>query len=173
MHGKQGGTMQEFFSEASNFWSDDAAEAQRGNEEANSASSMDTEEEKEHDGSGVDFEEAFSLTDLRTIVGIVFTLIVLTVAFEQAKEYLEESIEEDMEIILEKLFGELTILGFLSMVTFMVSKTGLFEQLSEKIFEEENELLEYFEYVRAPFCECESRVSRPRGLNSSSSTSSS
>lgn len=123
-------------------------------EHEEAASSLEAEhgeeggEHGEGSGEGLDFEEAFSLTDLRTIVSIVFALILLTVSFETVKEHLEESTPEDMEIILEKLFGELTVLGFLSMVTFMVSKTGLFEELSKKIFEgEQDELLEYVEYV--------------------------
>lgn len=113
------------------------------------ALSGDEEEgkEEESDKSGLEFDEQLSLKDLRTIVFIVLVLILLTLMFEAIKEHLEESISEDMEIILEKLFGELTVLGFLSMVTFMVSKAGIMGALSEKIFENEEELLEYFEYV--------------------------
>ena len=48
-------------------------------------------------------------------------LILLTIAFKEGKEYLEDSVTEDMEPIVEKLFGEMTVLGFLSMVTCLVS----------------------------------------------------
>ena len=95
---------------------------------------------------GLKFEEELSLTDLRVIIAITLTLILLTVAFEMMKETLEESVSEDYEIILEKFFGELTILGFLSMVTFLISKTGTLEKMSEHLFEGEGEeLLEYVE----------------------------
>ena len=100
---------------------------------------------EEEESSGLEWEETLSLTDLRTIICVVLVLILLTVAFEVAKEMLEESVPEDFEVILEKFFGELTILGFLSMCTFLISKTGTIGKLSEHIFGEEEELLEYIE----------------------------
>ena len=105
-------------------------------------------EEEEGSGEGPEglgFSERLSLTDLKVIIAITLILIVLTVGFEILKESLEESVPEDYEIILEKFFGELTVLGFLSMVTFLISKTGALEKLSEHLFEEEDELLEYVE----------------------------
>lgn len=47
------------------------------------------------------------------------------------------------------MFGELTVLGFLSLFTFCVTQMGEFERLSVKIFghQEEEELLEIFESV--------------------------
>ena len=77
-------------------------------------------------------------------------LILLTIAFEEGKEYLEDSVTEDMEPIVEKLFGEMTVLGFLSMVTFLFSEFGFFEFLSVRMFgvaDEEEELLEITEVV--------------------------
>lgn len=95
---------------------------------------------------GLQFEEELSLMDLRVIISISLILILLTVSFEMMKESLEESVSEDYAIILEKFFGELTILGFLSMITFLISKTGTLEKMSEHLFEgEEEELLEYVE----------------------------
>lgn len=82
-----------------------------------------------------------------TIICIVLVLIALTLGFEFLKEHLEHSVEEECEIILEKFFGELTVLGFLAMVTFIFSQTGIADMLSERIFGEKKELLEYFEYV--------------------------
>ena len=95
---------------------------------------------------GLKFEEELSLIDLRVIISISLILILLTVSFEMMKESLEESVSEDYAIILEKFFGELTILGFLSMVTFLISKTGTLEKMSEHLFEGKGEeLLEYVE----------------------------
>ena len=101
--------------------------------------------EAEEEESGLEWEEELSLTDLRVIIAIALLLILLTVGFEMCKELLEESVPEDFEIILEKFFGELTVLGFLSMCTFLVSKTGTLEKISEHVFGEEEELLEYVE----------------------------
>ena len=106
----------------------------------------EAEEEGSGEGpEGLGFSERLSLTDLKVIIAITLILIVLTVGFEILKESLEESVPEDYEIILEKFFGELTVLGFLSMVTFLISKTGALEKLSEHLFEEQDELLEYVE----------------------------
>ena len=101
---------------------------------------------KDEGPTGLKFEEELSLIDLRVIISISLILILLTVSFEMMKESLEESVSEDYAIILEKFFGELTILGFLSMVTFLISKTGTLEKMSEHLFEGKGEeLLEYVE----------------------------
>uniref|UniRef100_A0A7S1VF95 EF-hand domain-containing protein n=1 Tax=Grammatophora oceanica TaxID=210454 RepID=A0A7S1VF95_9STRA len=84
------------------------------------------------------------------VVCIVLGLLILTMMFELGKEYLEEIVEEDMEPIIEKLFGEMTVLGFLSMVTFFLSEFGFFEWLALKMYhdeEEDEELIEIFEVV--------------------------
>mmetsp|Transcript_18487 Transcript_18487/g.35116 ORF Transcript_18487/g.35116 Transcript_18487/m.35116 type:complete len:742 (-) Transcript_18487:103-2328(-) len=105
------------------------------------------EEGEEEEG----WQDSISPTNMKVMTCIVLVLILLTVAFEVMKEHVEESVPEDFEVILEKFFGELTILGFLSMVTFIVSQAGIMTILSEKIYgegeEEQNELLEYFEFV--------------------------
>lgn len=99
------------------------------------------------EGEEEEYEEAVSPTNMRVMCSIVLVLILLTVGFEVMKERVEESVPEDFAVILEKFFGELTILGFLSMVTFIVSQAGVMTTLSEKIYGEEEgeELLEYFE----------------------------
>jgi hypothetical protein len=86
--------------------------------------------------------------DLIVMVCIVIFLILLTVAFEAIKEFLEEGVHDDMKIVLDKLFGELTVLGFLAMFTFFITTSGHdFSILSERLLGEKDELLEYFEYV--------------------------
>jgi len=94
-----------------------------------------------------EFETEFEATDLEVVVVIALFLIMATLAFEFMKDSLEESVTEDLEVILEKLFGELTILGFLAIVTFVLTQTGVLQKISIKVFGEEEELLEYFESV--------------------------
>ena len=102
----------------------------------------------EESGDEEEGEEGFwEFEDFSAIVIIVLALILLTILFEVAKEHLEESVSEDFEVILEKFFGELTVLGFLAMVTFLVSRTGLVQRISEHVFGKEEELVEYIEYV--------------------------
>ena len=74
-------------------------------------------------------------------------LIVLTIIFEFSKENLEERATRNLRPLVDKLFGEMTVLGFLSVVTFCITKAGWFTILSEELFGEENELLEIFEFV--------------------------
>ncbi|KAI2510390.1 hypothetical protein MHU86_3963 [Fragilaria crotonensis] len=62
--------------------------------------------------------------DAMFVTSIVLCLISLTIAFEWAKHRLEESVTDDMEPIIEKLFGEMTVLGFLSMVSFLLHACG-------------------------------------------------
>lgn len=78
---------------------------------------------------------------------IVLLLIFLTIVFEYSKEYVEERASSNLLPLVEKLFGEMTVLGFLSIVTFVITKAGWFAILSEKFFGEAEELLEIFEFV--------------------------
>ncbi|CAB9508822.1 Troponin C, isoform 1 [Seminavis robusta] len=84
-----------------------------------------------------------------TVTVIVLFLIALTICFEEIKESIEEAADREMMPVIEGLFGELTVLGFLSVCTFCVTKLGWFTLLSEKLFgdDEEEELLETFELV--------------------------
>ena len=68
------------------------------------------------------------------VTNIVLCLIALTIAFEWGKHRLEESVTDDMEPIIEKLFGEMTVLGFLSMVSFILHAAGFFKFLSRLFF---------------------------------------
>lgn len=98
----------------------------------------DGEHSAEHD-----FQSTF-------MVCIVLGLLLLTIAFEWLKETLQEVVSEQHERVIEKLFGEMTILGFLSMMTFVVSKVGLFRWVARLLFgdaDDDEELLEVFETV--------------------------
>lgn len=54
-----------------------------------------------------------------------------------------------MKPIVQSLFGEMTVLGFLSIFTYSITKLGVFRQLSIHLFgeQEEEALLELFEFV--------------------------
>jgi hypothetical protein len=78
---------------------------------------------------------------------VVLILISLTIGFELMKEHSEESASRNMKPIIESLFGEMTVLGFLSAFTFFVTKAGSFEKFGVILFGEAHaeELLETFE----------------------------
>jgi len=72
-----------------------------------------------------------------SIFGILTFLLLVTIIFEAAKEYLLEKTSENMKPVIETLFSEMTVLGFLSLFTFTVSKAGALSTLSLMIFEED------------------------------------
>mmetsp|Transcript_51159 Transcript_51159/g.76662 ORF Transcript_51159/g.76662 Transcript_51159/m.76662 type:complete len:330 (+) Transcript_51159:230-1219(+) len=68
------------------------------------------------------------------IIIIILILIALTLAFEAIKEYITEYVDSSMKPIVEKLFGEMTVLGFLSIFTYVVVKFGLFRKEEEIMY---------------------------------------
>lgn len=83
------------------------------------------------------------------VVCIALILIFLIIVFEYLKDYLEETCSREYKPIVESLFGELTVLGFVSIFAYVVAKMRWFERLGESLFgpQEEEELLEVFEEV--------------------------
>ena len=64
--------------------------------------------------------------------------------------------------IIEVLFGTVTVLGFLALFTFCVTKTGFFEVLSIRSFweEREEEPIELFELV---LCATNAEIGQEQG----------
>jgi len=79
-------------------------------------------------------------------MGIVLLLILLTIGFEELKEGVEEAADEDSEPIIESLFGEMTVLGFLSVCTFVLGTLKPFTDLSIALFDEAETLMEVLEF---------------------------
>lgn len=83
---------------------------------------------------------------------IITLLLVVTVLFERMQEYLYHNMSSRFtRPMISSLFEEMTVLGFLSLVTFSISQAGLLKRVSVKIFdhseEGEHELTELFEEV--------------------------
>lgn len=81
-----------------------------------------------------DYEEAAEGEDAASrateALAIVLTLIALTVLFERMKHRAEHRAGRALRHVVEALFGELTVLGFLSMVTYLLERGGFFLALS-------------------------------------------
>jgi len=77
----------------------------------------------------------------------VLVLIVMTIAAESLKDYLEERTNAKMQPIVDNLFGELTIFGFLSIVVFVVTKCGFFSEVGMAIFGNTVSLMQIFDFV--------------------------
>jgi len=83
-----------------------------------------------------------------TVTCIVLMLIFLTVVFEEGKEYIEEHVaDRSTKPIIASLFGEMTVLGFLSAFSFCLVKLDVWEPLSERLFGEGEQLFETFELI--------------------------
>jgi len=82
-----------------------------------------------------------------TIICIIFILIFLTIGFEIGKEYIDETVDRHFMPMIDSMFREVTILGFLSIITFVVTQFSVVTQLSILIFGEPYDLLEIFEFV--------------------------
>ena len=78
------------------------------------------------------------VTDLPIFLDVlcltVIGLVLLTIFFEKAKDFLEEYAGEDIKQLIQHLFGELTILGFIGLTSFLAVKFGLAKDLSVWIF---------------------------------------
>jgi len=87
--------------------------------------------------------------EMGTIVVIVLLLVLLTIIFEEIKEYVEHHVPDSLVSVVDKLFGELMVLGGLSMMTFILAECNIFSYVSIKLFgeDEKGEIGEYFEFV--------------------------
>ena len=61
-------------------------------------------------------------------------LAVVTILFEKGKEKVVELASRSLRPIITSLFSELTVLGFLGLVTFLITKTSLLPTLSVELF---------------------------------------
>ena len=66
-------------------------------------------------------------------LAVVLALIALTILFEKMKHAAEHAAGRALRPIVETLFGELTVLGFLSTVTYCLEQAGTFLALSRMI----------------------------------------
>lgn len=74
-------------------------------------------------------------------------LVILSVAFELTKDKITESASENTKPIVDTMWMELTVLGFLSLLSFLVVKAGILDGLSTELFGEAGELAEIVETV--------------------------
>lgn len=104
-------------------------------------------EEREQYGEGGEHgeeEEEHHVADVMaaTLVG----LIVVTIGFETMHEALDEAAGERMQDVVDAMFGELTVLGFIGLLTFISIRTEAAHWVGEHLFPEEpDEFVEILE----------------------------
>jgi len=92
-------------------------------------------------------EELTAATAWGTLTAIVSVLIAVTVIFEHMKHSLEHSTPLELLPVVEHLFGELTVLGFIGLSVFVVTKAGVLSSVSEQLFNEKELLTELTEVI--------------------------
>eukprot|EP01048_Picozoa_sp_COSAG05_P024408 COSAG05_NODE_5728_length_1104_cov_2.043781_1_plen_343_part_10 len=88
--------------------------------------------EKEEEDGEEDLERTpkFANVICLTIVGLVF----LTIMFETSKEFLQDYVGPEVQNLVSSLYGELTILGFIGLCSFLMVNWGWAGRLSIYIF---------------------------------------
>jgi Ca2+-binding EF-hand superfamily protein len=90
------------------------------------------------EGEGADADDAVFIPtayELAILILVLITLLVIvTIVFEFMKDYAIDSTNKFTRPIVLTLFGEMTVLGFLSVVTFIVGYGGGLDDLSEDLF---------------------------------------
>ena len=95
----------------------------------------------EEGASGEEGEEASvpSSTIAIAVMCIISVIVLMTVIFEIAKDAIIELANAHVKPVVQQMFQELTILGFLSLFVFLMSVTNILTHISGTIFGETEE----------------------------------
>ena len=85
--------------------------------------------------------------DMQVTLGICVVLITVTIIFEIAKHHLEHNCPPMMQAILQAMFGELTVLGFIALYTYFMLRLGVLEWVSLQIYHDPEHLIHLFEDI--------------------------
>jgi len=81
-------------------------------------------------------DKSLQLRMATSVFLLITSLIIISSIFELLKDKLVESVSENMEKVVDVLFSELTVLGFLSLMTFVIGRIGVLEKLSAFAFKD-------------------------------------
>ncbi|OQR89493.1 hypothetical protein ACHHYP_06257 [Achlya hypogyna] len=98
------------------------------------------EAKKGHEEQGEEDPETEAYYTAVASVVTITALIFMSILFETASEHLKESTEETNMPFISTIFSELTTLGFIGSVLFVVSKSGYLEKASVTLFGEGKKL---------------------------------
>lgn len=85
--------------------------------------------------------------DLQVTLGICVVLISVTIAFEMLKHHMEHNVPPMMAGILQAMFGELTVLGFIALYAYFMIQLGVLAWASNMIYGNDDQLLHLFENI--------------------------
>eukprot|EP00164_Ancoracysta_twista_P001503 GFYU01001969.1.p1 GENE.GFYU01001969.1~~GFYU01001969.1.p1 ORF type:complete len:715 (-),score=282.31 GFYU01001969.1:513-2657(-) len=123
--------------------------------EFTTAASRALHEDHKHGGHEEEEDEEHEAT-LKSLMILYMTLILIAISivFEYGKHFLEHKVSHMFLPLVEALFGELMVLGFIGILTFLANRTwgenneySLLKELSKQYFHEAEELPELFEEI--------------------------
>jgi len=82
-----------------------------------------------------------------TLIVLIALIILLTVLFESMMDYILEATPLSLQPMVQSVFRELTLLGFISLFTFLAVKSTVPGKASRLIFGTPDELVEMFEII--------------------------
>jgi len=85
--------------------------------------------------------------DLQVTLGICFVLISMTIIFEIGKHHLEHTVPPVMAPIMQAMFGELTVLGFIALFAYFMLRFGVLEMISLAVYDDPEHLIHLFEDI--------------------------
>ena len=85
--------------------------------------------------------------DVQVSVGICAVLISVTVIFEVAKHKVEHDTPPVYQAVLQAMFGELTVLGFIALYTYFMLKFGVLKWCSLQIYHDPEHMIHLFEDI--------------------------
>eukprot|EP01051_Picozoa_sp_SAG22_P013102 SAG22_NODE_1432_length_4436_cov_4.264007_2_plen_278_part_00 len=121
----------------------EGAEGGAENEEAGEGEDDDDEAEEGEGGVGERMDSRTANVTAMTLVG----LIVATIGFEVLHSWLEAAAGEQLEEIVDAMFGELTVLGFIGLLAFISIRTGAATALGKRLFPADEEGEEFVEVL--------------------------
>ena len=105
-------------------------------------------EEENGEGEGGGEEEEIDPDMKSTTVMVILTaMVVFSVGFEVTKDHVLEDTKEDLKPVVNSLFAELTVLGFIGLTLFLVDKMSIVGEISEDLYGEEGYIGELCEVV--------------------------
>ena len=72
--------------------------------------------------------------DMQATLGICIVLITVTILFEAVKHKLEHDVPPMMASVLQAMFGELTVLGFIALYAYFMLRLGVLAMISTLIY---------------------------------------
>eukprot|EP01065_Artemidia_motanka_P030057 TRINITY_DN3607_c1_g1_i1.p1 TRINITY_DN3607_c1_g1~~TRINITY_DN3607_c1_g1_i1.p1 ORF type:complete len:1432 (+),score=350.78 TRINITY_DN3607_c1_g1_i1:103-4398(+) len=91
---------------------------------------------------------SYSTERIRTVSMLsALAIIALSVLFESGKHGLEHHVPDSFNTLLQALFGELAVLGFIGLVLFVVEQVGWLASLSGVVFDGDTHELEHLIHI--------------------------